>query len=468
MFEKDKNSLEDKYSDITPEIARLAAICMNNGVIEPELYTQYKVNRGLRDLNGNGVLTGLTEISEIQAFDTSSGEKVPIDGRLYFRGIEIHDLVNGFIDEKRFGFEETTYLLIFGKLPSQRELEEFKELLANYRTLPTSFVRDIILKAPSFDMMNTLARSVLTLHAYDEKANDTSVPNVLRQSLLLTAVFPLLAVYGYQAYRHYFEGDDLFINAPKEHLSSAENILRMLRKDSQYTDLEARILDLALVLHAEHGGGNNSTFTTHVVTSSGTDTYSSVAASLASLKGPKHGGANIKVVEMFEDLKVNIKDWTDDDEIEAYLANILNYKAFDNMGLIYGMGHAVYSLSDPRAEIFKGFVEKLSVEKGRTDEYTLYNNVARLAPKVIGEVRKIYKGVSANVDFYSGFVYSMLDLPKELFTPIFAIARISGWSAHRIEELINSGKIIRPAYKSVSPHVDYVPISKRENPLGAQ
>jgi citrate synthase len=317
------------------------------------------------------------------------------------------------------------------------------------------------MKAPSDDMMNTLARSVLTLHAYDDNANDIAIPNVLRQSLLLIAVFPMLAVYGYQAYRHYFGGDDLFIHTPKPHLSAAENILQMLRKNGKYTDLEAKILDLSLVLHTEHGGGNNSTFTTHVVSSSGTDTYSSVAASLGSLKGPKHGGANIKVVKMFDDLKANVKDWADDERIERYLRDLLNKKAFDKAGLIYGMGHAVYSLSDPRANIFRGFVEKLSAENGRVDEYELYSSVARLAPKVIGEERKIYKGVSANVDFYSGFVYSMLDLPSELYTPIFAIARISGWSAHRIEELINAGKIIRPAYRSVSDRRDYVPLERR-------
>jgi len=463
MFENDYNTLDEKYSQITPEIARYAEICEKEGVIEPKLYKQHKVNRGLRDVNGNGVLTGLTEISEINAFrNNESGEKVPIEGELFFRGINVNDLVNGLIKENRtFGFEETTYLLIFGKLPTQSELDDFIRVLAGYRTLPTSFVRDIILKAPSLDMMNTLARSVLTLHAYDSKANETDIPNVLRQSLLLIAVFPMIAVYGYQAYRHYFEGDDLFINKPKADLSTAENILRMLRRGGRYTALEAHILDIALVLHAEHGGGNNSTFTTHVVTSSGTDTYSSVAASLGSLKGPKHGGANIKVVEMFDDIKKNVKNWDDKEEVAAYLKAILNKEVFDRQGLIYGMGHAVYSLSDPRADIFKGFVEKLSIEKKREEECRLYNNVAELAPKVIGEVRQIYKGVSANIDFYSGFVYSMLDLPKELFTPLFAIARISGWSAHRIEELINASKIIRPAYKSVCGHYKYESMKKR-------
>lgn len=455
------NTLDSKYSEITPEILALTDLCLTNSSIDPALYGQYKVNRGLRDLQGNGVLTGLTEISEIQSFEFVDGEKIPCEGKLFYRGIDVEDIVNGFINEKRFGFEESTYLLIFGKMPTAEELAEFSSLLAKYRTLPTSFVRDIILKAPSSDMMNTLARSVLTLHAYDTKANDISIPNVLRQGLLLTGVFPLLAVYGYQAFRHYFEGDSLFIHTPKPELSTAENILHMLRPDSKYTDLEARILDVALVLHAEHGGGNNSTFTTHVVSSSGTDTYSVVAASLGSLKGPKHGGANIKVVQMFEDMKKNVKDWKDEEEVKGYLRDLLHKKAFDKAGLIYGMGHAVYSLSDPRANLFKQFVKSLSEEKGRQEEYHLYNMVERLAAEVIADERKIYKGVSANIDFYSGFVYSMLDLPLELYTPIFAIARISGWTAHRIEELINAGKIIRPAYKSVAPRKEYVPIGKR-------
>ncbi|MDR2771040.1 MAG: citrate/2-methylcitrate synthase [Clostridiales Family XIII bacterium] len=461
MLQTGFNTLDDKYSEITPELEQLAKLCVENGRIDAALYTKHRVNRGLRDLDGNGVLTGLTEISEIQAFDTSSGEKIPIEGKLFFRGVNVEDFVKGFIREQRFGFEECAYLLIFGMLPTEKQLGDFTRLLEQYRTLPTSFVRDIIMKAPNADMMNTLARSVLTLHSYDTKANETDIPNVLRQSLLLTAVFPLLSVYGYQSFRHYFANDDLFIHTPKAGLSTAENILQMLRKDGKYTDLEAHILDVALVLHAEHGGGNNSTFTTHVVSSSGTDTYSSVAASICSLKGPKHGGANIKVVRMFEDLKKHVKDWADDDELERYLRALLHGEAFDKAGLIYGMGHAVYSLSDPRANIFKYFVENLSKEKGRLDEYKLYSSVQRLAAKVIADERKIYKGVSANIDFYSGFVYSMLDLPLELYTPIFAIARIAGWSAHRIEELINAGKIIRPAYKNVSERVPYRAIAER-------
>ncbi len=457
------DKLDDKYSRITTEIQSLANKCIENSTIDASLYKKYEVNRGLRDLNGNGVLTGLTEISGIYAFDIDkdTGEKVPCPGRLYYRGVNINDIVRGFVNEKRFGFEEAAYLLIFGKLPNNEQLNNFKKILAEYRTLPPSFVRDIIMKAPSTDMMNSLARGVLTLHSYDMNPNDTTIPNVLRQCLLLTAVFPLLAVYGYQASRHYHYMDSLYIHIPKPELSTAENILHMLRPDSQYTELEAKILDLALVLHAEHGGGNNSTFTTHVVSSSGTDTYSAIAAALGSLKGPKHGGANIKVVQMFDDMKSCISDWNDEDEIKEYLQKLLRGEAFDKSGLIYGMGHAVYSLSDPRAEIFKKFVESLAVEKERGKEYKLYASVEKIAADIICQERKIYKGVSANIDFYSGFVYSMLDLPIELYTPIFAIARMAGWSAHRIEELINTGKIIRPAYKDVAESSEYVPISKR-------
>ena len=451
-----------KYSEITPEIQTLASFCTQNGTIDPTLYTKYDVKRGLRDLNGNGVLTGLTGISEIRSSKIVDGESVPAEGQLFYRGYNIEDLVRSMPADHSFGFEMTAYLLLFGELPTKEQLDLFIGQLSFYRTLPTNFVRDIIMKAPSGDMMNTLARSVLTMYSYDDTPDDVSVPNVLRQCLQLIALFPMLSVYGYQAYSHYVLDKSLFIHNPVPELSTAENLLHILRADGKYTELEARILDLALVLHAEHGGGNNSTFTMHVVTSSGTDTYSAVAASLASLKGPKHGGANIKVVQMFEDMKQNVRDWTDEEAVEAYLRALLHREAFDRAGLIYGMGHAVYSLSDPRANVFKHFVEMLSEEKGRHEEYALYAAVARLAPKVIGEERKIYKGVSANIDFYSGFVYSMLDLPLELYTPIFAISRIAGWSAHRIEELINAGKIIRPAYKSVKPRVDYVPLHDRK------
>lgn len=451
----------NRFSEITPDILALSRKSYNTSLIEPELYTKYDVKRGLRDINGKGVLTGLTDISTVLASKKVDGQTVSRDGQLYYRGYDVTDLVKGFTKENRFGFEEITYLLLFGELPTVSELTDFCQLLANYRTLPTSFVRDIIMKAPSRDMMNTLARSVLTLYSYDDRADDISIPNVLRQSLQLISLFPLLSVYGYQAYSHYHDGNSLFIHSPQPNLSTAENILFLLRANSKYTPLEARILDLALVLHMEHGGGNNSTFTTHVVSSSGTDTYSAVASSLGSLKGPKHGGANIKVVKMFEDMKQKVSDWEDDAEISNYLEKILNKEAFDNSGLIYGVGHAVYSYSDPRAVIFKKFVERLSAEKGLEKEFRLYAKVEKLAPEVIAKVRKIYKGVSVNVDFYSGFVYKMLDLPTELFTPIFAIARIVGWSAHRIEELSNNGKIIRPAYRSISDEQDYRKLDDR-------
>lgn len=449
------------YSAITPEIYDLSDLCIKNGSIDLTLYDQHNVKRGLRDLNGKGVVAGLTEVSTIISSKTVGDASVPCHGELYYRGINVRDLTSAFLNEDRFGFEETVYLLLFGNLPTADELDGFKDLLAKYRTLPTNFVRDVVMKAPSKDIMNSLARSVLTLSCYDKNAGDISIPNVLRQCIQLITNFSVLSVYAYQAYRHYGLGKGLYIHKPKSDLSIAENILRLLRPDKKFSHLEAKLLDLALVLHAEHGGGNNSTFTTHVVTSSGTDTYSSVAASLCSLKGPKHGGANIKVTQMFEDIRKNISDWTDEDEIAAYLTKILNKEAFDRSGLIYGMGHAVYSLSDPRAEMFREYVEKLSEEKGRTKEFNLYNKVAEIATRVIAEKRKIYKGVSPNVDFYSGFAYSMLDLPAELYTPIFAVARIAGWSAHRIEELINTNKIIRPAYTSVKDTVSYVPINER-------
>ncbi len=449
------------FSKITPEILALTDLSINNSAIDPSLYAKYDVKRGLRDVSGKGVLAGLTELAEVRSHYIMDNEYVPCEGKLFYRGIDVENIVEGFMSEDRFGFEEVTYLLLYGALPTEKELQGFRDVLGTYRSLPTSFVRDIIMKAPSADMMNTLARSVLTLYSYDDRADDITLPNVMRQSLQLISLFPMLSVYGYQAYRHYHDGQNLVINTPDPSLSTAELILHLLRPDSNYTEFEAKILDLALVLHAEHGGGNNSSFTTHVVSSSGTDTYSSVAASLGSLKGPKHGGANIKVIQMFEDMKATLKDWEDEEEVKQYLRDLLNKKAFDNAGLIYGMGHAVYSLSDPRATIFKGFVERLSKEKGKADEYKLYNLVENLAPEIIGQERNIYKGVSANVDFYSGFVYNMLEIPMELYTPIFAIARISGWSAHRMEELINSSKIIRPAYKNVSKHKEYTSLKSR-------
>lgn len=443
-------------------LEKKASECEEHSKIDSNLYAKYEVKRGLRDLSGQGVLTGLTEISEIRSYTIVDRDMIPCEGKLYFRGVDVEEIVDGFLQEKRFGYEEVVYLLLFGELPTETQLEELKQLLSEYRaSLPPAFVRDIIMKAPSVDLMNTLARSVLTLYSYDKKADDTSTANVLRQCLQLIALFPMFAVYGYQASSYFHDGAGFFIHPPKPEYSTAENILHMLRSDSSFTPLEAKILDIALVLHAEHGGGNNSTFTNHVVTSSGTDTYSAVAASLGSLKGPRHGGANIKVSLMFADMKEKIKNWTDEDEVREYLTALLQKRAFDKSGLIYGMGHAVYSISDPRANVFKKFVKSLSEEKGMMEEFELYSLVERLAPEVIAKERQIYKGVSANIDFYSGFVYNMLELPNELFTPLFAMGRIAGWSAHRLEELINAGKIIRPAYKSVSKHKPYVPLSER-------
>lgn len=452
-----------EFSSITPEIYRLSKKCIDNNMIDPELYSKYDVKRGLRDVNGKGVLTGLTEISEVFSFvEQPDGTRVPQNGKLFYRGYDVEDIVKGFTSENRFGFEEVVYLLLFGELPDSKSLTDFCQMIDYYRTLPTGFVRDIIMKAPSRDIMNAMSRSVLTMYSYDSNADDTSIPNVLRQCIQLIALFPIFSVYGFQAYQYYHDNQSLYIHTPQPQLSTAENILYMLRPDSKYTPLEAKLLDMALVLHAEHGGGNNSTFTTHVVSSSGTDTYSAIAAALGSLKGPKHGGANIKVVRMFEDIKAHVTDFEDEDEIRAYLEKILNKEAFDCSGLIYGMGHAIYSISDPRARVFKGFVESLSNEKGRQKEFKLYSNVERIAAELISEKRRIHKGVSANVDFYSGFVYSMLELPKELFTPLFAVARIAGWSAHRIEELSNSSRIIRPAYENVMPRRAYTSIDNRE------
>ena len=449
------------YSEITPYIQKLANLSDMNNKIAPQMYAENNVKRGLRDIDGTGVVAGLTEISTIISKEKNEeGLTRPCDGRLYYRGINVRDLVRGFVADNRQGFEETVYLLLFSKLPNKKELEEFCALLEKYRTLPPSCVRDMILKAPGKDMMNMLSRSVLALYAYDENPDDISTANVLRQCIALIAQFPLLAVYGYQSFRHYHNGHSLFIHYPKPGLSTAENLLYILREDGEYTPLEAKLLDLALVLHAEHGGGNNSSFAMHVVTSSGTDTYSAVSASLGSLKGPRHGGANIKVMQMFDDMKASI-DTRNKEEIAEYLAKLLDREAFDRTGLIYGMGHAVYSVSDPRADILRSFAKALSVEKGMEEEFELYETVEKLAPQIIAEKRKIYKGVSANVDFYSGMVYKMLGLPYELFTPIFAIARIAGWSAHRLEEIQNAGKIIRPAYVSVKEDTAYEPMANR-------
>lgn len=447
--------------DLDTKISQLVNLCEKNYNIDPALYQIYDVKRGLRDINGQGVRAGLTNISNVSATAIVDGESVPARGKLYYRGIDVEQIVKGFSEENRFGFEETVYLLLFGELPTKDALRQFQQLLVEARPLPTTFTRDVIMKSPSDDMMNTLARSVLTLYSYDPNPNDLSIANVLKQCIRLIAQFPSLAVYGYQAFEYYKNDESLFLHHPNPELSTAENILYMLRPDSKYSDLEAKILDLALVLHAEHGGGNNSSFTVHVVSSSGTDTYSAIAAALGSLKGPKHGGANIKVVHMFDDMMQTLPDWTDEEAVKNYLRALLHKEAFDRAGLIYGMGHAVYSISDPRATVFKGFVEKLSEEKGYQKEFALYSLVERLAPSVIAEERRIYKGVCANVDFYSGFVYRMLGLPYELFTPIFAISRIAGWSAHRLEELINANKIIRPAYKAVKDEIPYQKLEDR-------
>lgn len=432
-----------------------AKLCREADHLEPEMFDKYEVQRGLRDKNGNGVVTGLTNVSRIESFQMINGVKTPCEGKLWYRGYDCIELVKGF-KGRRFGFEEVSYLLLFGRLPNEKQLKDFREILVACRTLPTNFTRDVIMKAPSSDIMNSLTRSVLTLASYDRNCNDTSIENVLSQCFRLIGVFPMLAVYGYHAYNHYQNDDSMYIHRPSRKLSTAENLLMMLRPDKKYTELEAAVLDTALVLHMEHGGGNNSTFTTRVVTSSGSDTYSVIAAALSSLKGPKHGGANIKVVEMMREIEANVSDWEDEDAVRDYLMRILNKEAFDRKGLIYGMGHAVYSLSDPRAQVFKSFVHQLASAKGREKDFALYSMIERLAPQVIAEKARIYKGVSANVDFYSGFVYSMLEIPLEMFTPIFAIARIVGWSAHRIEELINMDKIIRPAYKSVMQEREYV------------
>ena len=438
-----------------------ADMCIDNDSIPKALYTDYGVKKGLRDENGQGVLTGLTNISSVRAFDVIDGEKVPCDGELLYRGYDVTKLVKG-AGDKRFIFEESAYLLLFGELPDAVQLEEFRHIIANCMELPTNFTRDVIMKAASADIMNSMTRSILTLASYDDRKDDLSIENVLRQSIQLISTFPMLAVYGYHAYNHYERDDSMYIHRPDKELSLAENFLRMLRPDMKYTPLETHVLDIALLLHMEHGGGNNSSFTTRVVTSSGSDTYSAIAAAMSSLKGRKHGGANLMVMNMMDDIRAHIKDYHDEEEIEHYLDKILNKEAFDKKGLIYGMGHAVYSLSDPRERVFKGFVEQLANAKGRTEDMALYNNIEKIAPMLIAKERKIFKGVSPNVDFYSGFVYSMLDIPKELYTPLFAIARIVGWSAHRIEELVTTDKIIRPAYKSLVTKREYVDRSHRD------
>lgn len=451
MMEKWNQTMEnmDGY------VKKQSDMCIENDSIPKALYADYGVKKGLRDENGQGVLTGLTNISSVRAFDVINGEKVPCDGELLYRGYDVTQLVKG-AGDKRFIFEEAAYLLLFGELPDAAQLEEFRHIIADCMVLPTNFTRDVIMKASTSDIMNSMTRSILTLASYDPKKDDLSIENVLRQSIQLISTFPMLAVYGYHAYNHYERDDSMYIHRPDKELSVAENFLRMLRPDMKYTALETHVLDIALLLHMEHGGGNNSSFTTRVVTSSGSDTYSAIAAAMSSLKGRKHGGANLMVMNMMDDIRAHVKDYHDEEEIEHYLDKILNKEAFDKKGLIYGMGHAVYSLSDPREKVFKGFVEQLAKAKGKTDDMTLYNNIEKIAPMLIAKERKIFKGVSPNVDFYSGFVYDMLDIPRELYTPLFAIARIVGWSAHRIEELVTTDKIIRPAYKSLVTKREYV------------
>lgn len=453
-----KTDADRRIRDIRLE--ELVKYCMISGALDLNLYEEYDVKRGLRESDGKGVLTGLTEISDVIAFKTENGKKIPQEGELYFQGYNIMDLKEGF-KSRKFNFEEIIYLLLFGALPNRQQLDSFIEILSQYRELPNKFVRDVIMKAPSMDMMNALQKSVLTLYSYDENPDDVTVPNVLKQSLSLIATFPLISVYAYHAYQHYHNDKSLVIRYPDPELSTAENILRILRADGQYTELEARVLDICLVIHAEHGGGNNSTFTTHVVSSTGTDTYSAVAASLGSLKGPKHGGANLKVENMFEDIKTNVHNWGNDNAIREYLIKIMNKEAFDRTGLIYGMGHAVYTLSDPRAVILKEYARSLSIEKGREDEFELYEKVEHIASELLTNRKNLHKPICCNVDFYSGFVYSMLGIPKQMYTPIFAISRIAGWSAHRIEELVNEGKIIRPAYKYVGHHREYKDLDER-------
>lgn len=454
------NDMMALSEDMATNFNELVDYCLISGEIDLGLYTEYDVKRGLRDKNGKGVLTGLTEIADVVAYKVEDGEKVPSDGELYYQGYNVYDLIAG-SENKRYAFEEATYLLIFGKLPTKDQLERFIGILTSLSDLTNQFVRDVIMKKPSANIMNALQKSVLTLYSYDDNPDDISVPNVLLQSLQLIAKLPLISVYSYHAHRHFNLDDSLIIRNPEKNMSIAENILQMLRPNGQFTELEAKVLDVCLVLHAEHGGGNNSTFTNHVVTSSGTDTYSATAASIASLKGPRHGGANLKVLEMFDDIKANVTNWEDTEALTAYLEKILNGEVFDHSGLIYGMGHAVYTDSDPREVILKKYAISLSEETGMTKEFNLYCSVEEIAARLIAKKRRLYKPVCANVDFYSGFVYTMLGIPRELFTPIFAISRMSGWSAHRLEELVNHGKIIRPAYKYVGHHHRYIDVEDR-------
>ena len=459
-----KENRENAYCEITPAILSLKEQWEKKNYIDPKLYKEYNVKRGLRNEDGRGVLTGLTRVAEIQSYnvymDAADREHIaPSDGILYYRGIDCREIVKGSAKRGRFAFEEAAYLLLFGELPTMEQLQDFCVQLASYRTLPTNFFRDVILKNPPQDLMNTMQRAILTLFCYDDKPNDIGLENVLRQCLQLMSNMPVLAIYAYQAWR-YSQGESLFIHVPLPELSTAENFLRMLREDRSYTELEARTLDVALVLLADHGGGNNSTFTNHVVTSSGTDTYSAIAAAMASLKGPRHGGANSKVMAMMSDIKTHVRDWADEDCVADYLTRILNKEAFDGSGLIYGLGHAVYTKTDPRCEVFRDYVTRLANEKHRERELALYSSVERIGKQLLME-RQHKSVLSTNIDFYSGFVYEMLGLPMELYTPLFAVARISGWSAHRMEELSGGGKLIRPRYECVEEHRSYTPMERR-------
>lgn len=456
----DNKSMMQLDDELNSQFDDLVNYCMLSGAINLDLYVDYDVKRGLRDSNGKGVLTGLTEIADVVSYEYKDGTKVPADGKLYYQGYNVQELVKSY-ERRRYAFEETTYLLLFGELPNKKQFKSFLDILSSLQELSAHFVRDVIMKAPSENIMNALQKSVLTLYSYDDDPDDISVPNVLRQSLQLISKLPVIAVYAYHAYRHFKFDDNLVIRTPDKNMSTAENILQMIRPDGKFTELEAKVLDIALVLHAEHGGGNNSTFTNHVVTSSGTDTYSAISASIASLKGPRHGGANLKVLQMFDDIKEHCDDWTNKTKIAEYLTKILDKEAFDGSGLIYGMGHAVYTESDPREVILKKYAKKLSVAKGLEKEFKLYENVEKIAGRLIMKKRRLFKPVCANVDFYSGFVYTMLGIPRELLTPIFAVARISGWCAHRLEELVNNGKIIRPAYKFVGVHKEYHDMEER-------
>lgn len=453
----------EKFSEKTIEyFKRMAVVAETNNQIDPELYKKFNVKRGLRNEDGSGVCVGLTDIGDVHGYIVDEGEKVPVDGRLRYRGIDIRDIVNGFLADNRHGYEEVAYLLIFGKLPTKEELTDFKETLGFYRPLSKGFTENMILKNPSSDIMNKLGRSVLVSYSYDLDPEGRSLDNILRQSFMMIGSFPTMVAYGYQAKAHYYDGKSLHIHHTIKEGSTAENLLRLVRPNGVYTPLEADLLDLALVLHAEHGGGNNSTFSTHLVSSADTDVYSSVAAAVGSLKGFKHGGANIRVVQMMDDIKENVKDWSDEKEVAKYIEKIITKQAFDRTGLVYGMGHAVYTLSDPRERILNEQAEKLAREKNKLEEYNLYKLVQKITPLVFQDVKETDKVISANVDFYSGFVYTMLGIPYDLFTPIFAIARVAGWCAHIIEEKVSGGRIMRPAYKNISKPAQYIHIDERK------